>query len=189
MMAEDIVLTVSDALNHARIPYMVVGAFVGIYYGITRTTEDADFLLQVHDLDLTSLRHSLGPAFSVDPQTGFESITLGIHYVASHKDSDFAVDLFLLRDDPHDQLSFSRRRLISFDRGQTFIPPPEDFVITKLRWFNRRHANKDIDDARNVLAVQQGHLDLAYIRHWCSQHGTLALLEETLQSIPPLPPA
>ena len=188
MNAEDVVIAVSKALDRVGIPYMVVGAFVGIYYGIHRTTEDADFLLQVQNLDVAGFRDSLGAEFSIDPQSRLESITLGTYYVARHKDSDFCIDLFLLRGDPHDQLSFSRRKLISFDRGQAWIPSAEDFIITKLRWSKSGQRGKDIEDVRSVLAVQQGKLDLQYIRQWCGVHGTVELLEKTLQSIPPLPP-
>ena len=93
-----------------------------------------------------------------------------------------------MRDDAHEQLSFSRRKHIRFDRGETWICSPEDYVITKLQWAKRQLRGKDIDDARAVLAVQQGKLDLPYIRHWCDHHATRDLLERTLQSIPPLPP-
>ena len=189
MTAEDVVLAISNALTQTHVPYMAVGAFVGIYYGIGRTTEDADFLLQVSDPDLGALRAALGPDFTVDSQAKLESITLGTYYVAKHVASDFGIDLFLLRDDPHDQLSFSRRRKITFDRGESYIPAPEDFLITKLRWFKLRQRPKDIEDVKNVLAVQQGKLDLAYIRQWCNQHGTCEIFEMARASIPPLPPA
>ncbi len=38
----------------------------------------------------------------------------------------------------------------------------------------------DIDDARNVLAVRHGDLDMAYIRRWCADHGTTATLDRLL---------
>jgi hypothetical protein len=41
-----------------------------------------------------------------------------------------------------------------------------------------RSANrtKDLDDARNVLAVRRDDLDLAEIRRWCAVHGTTTTL-------------
>ena len=187
MTAEEIVLAVAAALERVGIPYMAVGALAGVYYGINRATDDADFVIQVDELDLSTLRQALGPEFIVDPQVRFESITLGTHYVVSHPDSDFDIDLFLLRNDEHGHLSFSRRQRIAFDRGETYICTPEDFVITKLQWARTGLRGKDIEDARSVLAVQQRKLDLPYIRRWCAQHGTHELLEKTLQSIPPFP--
>jgi len=45
---------------------MAVGAFAGIYHGINRTTDDADFVIQVEHLDLTKLRRELEPQFAND---------------------------------------------------------------------------------------------------------------------------
>ncbi len=53
-------------------------------------------------------------------------------------------------------------------------------VITKLRWGRHANRSKDLDDARNVLAVRQGDLDMAYIRNWCAGHGTTAILDRLL---------
>ncbi len=187
MTAEEIVLAVAGALERASIPYMTVGGLAGIYYGINRTTDDADFVLQVSELNLSALRQALGPGFIVDPQVSFETITLGTRYVVHHPESDFDVDLFILRDDPQDQLAFTRRKRITFDRGEAVICTAEDFVVTKLNWAMRERRSKDFEDARAVLAVQQGKLDLPYIRHWCDRQGTRELLEKTIRSIPPIP--
>jgi len=60
----------------------------------------------------------------------------------------------------------------------------------KLRWaIAGKSREKDADDARNVLSVQQGRLDMPYIRSWCEKHGSLDLLNEILSSVPPLPSA
>ncbi len=48
-------------------------------------------------------------------------------------------------------------------------------------------ALKDLDDARDVLAVQGPEtLDMIYVRNWCSAHGTTERLETSLDSPPPL---
>ena len=55
-------------------------------------------------------------------------------------------------------------------------------VVQKLRWGR----NKNLDDARDVLAVQNPtNLDMEYIRHWCAEHKTIDLLRDALASIPP----
>jgi hypothetical protein len=187
MTAEEIVLAVAAALERTAIPYMTVDGIAGIYYGINRTTDDADFLLQVRELNLTALRQALGPGFIIDAQISFETISLGTRYAVSHPESDFDIDLFLLRDDPHDQLAFSRRKRIAFDRGEAFICTPEDYIITKLLWAKRERRPKDFEDVRAVLAVQRTKLDLPFIRHWCDQHATHDLLKKALRSIPPIP--
>jgi hypothetical protein len=185
----DIVAKLIDALDRSRIPYMVVGSYSSNVYGIERTTVDADLVLQLESRPLDELIRNLGPDFSFDSQLGFETVTMTLRYIVTHRDPYFKIELFLLSDDPHDRLRFSRRIAGQVGSRTVFLPLPEDVVITKLRWSKGGQRHKDVDDVRNVLAVQQGRLDLAYIRHWCAQHGTLELFERTLQSLPPLPPA
>jgi hypothetical protein len=56
-------------------------------------------------------------------------------------------------------------------------------VVQKLRW----DRNKDLDDVRDVLAVQGPEtLDMAYVEGWCAEHGTLDRLKAALDGIPPL---
>jgi len=58
-----------------------------------------------------------------------------------------------------------------------------DIITQKIRWGR----SKDLDDARDVLAVQGPEtLDMTYIRNWCSIHGTTRRLETILASLPPL---
>jgi hypothetical protein len=61
-------------------------------------------------------------------------------------------------------------------------------LIQKLRWFGRSRRVKDLEDAKNVLAVQAKKLDLNYVRQWTDRHGTSNLLDQLLSSSEPLPP-
>ena len=39
---------------------------------------------------------------------------------------------------------------------------------------------------RSILAVRGSEWDWEYLRHWSTEHGTLALLDQIQDSIPPL---
>ena len=62
----------------------------------------------------------------------------------------------------------------------------EDMIITKLGWATLANRSKDRDDVRNMIAVRGDELDWDYIRRWCAEHYTLALLDEIRDSIPPV---
>lgn len=188
MNPNDIVAKVAAALDRAQIPFMLVGSFSSNAYGIERTTQDADFVLTFESHSIADLIRELGPDFKVESQLGFETVTMTSRYIATHRTPVFKIELFLLGDDPHDVARFARRKTGTIGNQPIPLPTPEDVVITKLRWSRLGKRSKDIHDAQNVLAVQQGKLDLEYIRHWCDQHATRDLLESTLASIPPLPP-
>ena len=166
---------------------MLVGSFSSNVHGIERNTKDADLVLQLTSQSIATLAREFGVDFSFDPQMGFETVTMTSRYIVSHRDPVFKIELFLLSDDAHDVERF-RRRLSATIAGRTvYVASPEDVVITKLRWSKQGRRAKDVEDVRGVLAVQQGKVNLAYIRSWCDQHGTRELLEKTIASIPSLP--
>jgi hypothetical protein len=177
---ESITLRVAEALGACGIPFLLSGSFASNYYGIPRSTRDADFVLQAEHAVGPEFTERLGEDFVLDGQLSFETNTGTFRQVLRHKKKAFKVELFLLSQDAHDQTRFQRRRSVQLHDRQIWLPSPEDVVVTKLRWAR----GKDRDDARDVMAVQRDKLDWGYIEQWCRQHGTLALLEEIRHSLP-----
>ena len=177
MTAMDLVTRVIDALEALHIPYMVVGAFSVNVYGRPRSTEDADFVIELGDTPVSSLVGELGGDFVLDPQLSFETVTATSRYRLDHKNSLFLVELFLLSEDPHDRERFARRSEGDIGGRRVFVPTAEDVIITKLRWSRQGQRAKDSEDVLNVLKVQAGRLDYDYIRRWCDRHGTRSLFE------------
>jgi hypothetical protein len=181
----DLVLRFIDLLDQFAIPYMLVGSYSSNYYGRPRSTKDADFVLTIRGDQLTQLQKALGHEFHVDQQLSFEAITMTTYYVITHPATAFKLDLFLLSDDAHGQEEFRRRRQVDFEGHSTWLPSPEDVIIQKLRWSQSPGRVQDLPDAAHVLRIQRPlGLDVAYIRHWCDQHGTRGLFEDLLADIP-----
>jgi len=177
----EIVAVVLGALNDAQIPYMLVGSLSSNLYGEPRFTKDADFVVQLTGQSLEALAQRLGPAFKLDRQMGFETITGRSCYRIAHAGGDFLIELFELTDDPHNQERFARRRTSVFAGVRVFVPTAEDVIVQKLRWYQRGQRLKDLLDVQSVIDVQAGNLDMAYLRHWCGSHGTLELLEKAFR--------
>jgi hypothetical protein len=177
--ANQIVLRVIQTLEGQGIPYMLVGSYSSNAFGVGRSTQDADFVLELGDRAATPLFQALAPDLAFDPQMRLESVTGTLRFVGKHA-SGFKVELFLISDDAHDRERFRRRSRQPFLDAFAYLPTAEDVVIQKLRWFERSKRAKDLDDVKNVMAVQVGRLDLDYIRRWCDEHGTRSLFEELL---------
>jgi len=177
---ESITVRVAEALEACGIPFLLSGSFASNYYGIPRSTRDADFVLEAQRGVGPEFAERLGDEFRLDPQLSFETNTGTFRQGLRHKKSAFKVELFLLSQDAHDQSRFKRRRAVQLHDRRVWLPSPEDVVITKLRWAR----GKDKDDVRDVMAVQRDKLDWGYIEDWCRRHGTLALLEEIRHSLP-----
>lgn len=186
MNGEDATLAVIDALEAQGVPYMVVGSFSTNYYGIPRSTKDADLVVDPAPLSFGRLSQDLGPDFVVDRQLSFETVTGTLRHEMRLKDDSFKIELFHLGGDPHDRERFGRRVQATMLGRPVWLPTPEDVIITKLRWALLAGRSKDRDDARDVIAVQGDRIDWGYVHAWCDRHGTRALLEEIRRSIPPL---
>jgi hypothetical protein len=174
---------VVDAMDALRIPYMLVGSLSCNYYMIPRSTQDADFVVQLPPGAISSLANRLGDAFRLDRQMSFETVTATTRYVLRLIDSAFVVELFLLSDDAHDQQRFARRRIGRILDRDVAIPTAEDVILTKLRWSHAGQRTKDLEDARNVIAMETDRIDWAYVNSWCDRHGTRELLDQVRRSL------
>jgi hypothetical protein len=183
----DLAARVIEALEAERIEYMVVGALSSSVFGIPRATKDVDIVLQLETREpLLRLEGRLGDLVVFDPQVTFETLTGSLRHILTAKTSPpFTVELFELGSDPFVVERFSRRRAewSSQLKRKVFLPTAEDVIIQKLRWGRP----KDLEDARDVLAVQtRARLDMDYITRWCAAHQTSDRLLSIMAEIEPL---
>ncbi len=179
---------VVDAFDSLGINYLLADSYSSNYYGIPRSTKDADFVA-VLEKKIVRLAELLGGEFELDPQPSFESVTGTMREILIVDSLPFKIEIFHLSSDPHDQSRFERRRKAHDDiiGRDVFIPTAEDVIVTKLRWAHGAKRGKDSDDVRDVIAVQGDEaLDWDYIHKWTAEHGTRELLDEIRASVPPI---
>ena len=180
MSSTDLVLRVIEAFEIAKVQYMLAGSYSSNYYGRPRSTQDADFVVQIDSKQFAEVATAIGGDFHVDQQMSFESITMTTRYVIDHPATAFKIELFLLSSDAHDQARFQRRQQVEFEGRLATLPTAEDVVVTKLRWSRQGRRAKDVEDVRKILSLRASKLDLPYIRQWADQHGTRELFERLL---------
>lgn len=183
-MNVDTLVKLIDTLNALAVPYMLVGSLASNVYGIPRSTQDADFVIQSGVISLPELTGYLGPAVKLDPQPSFDPVTCTLRHVLHLQESAFKIEVFILGEDAHDQERFRRRRQVQLLNRPAYILAVEDVIITKLRWAAHLNRAKDIEDVRNVVNVQADRIDWNYVLPWCEQHGTRELLDKIRQSLP-----
>jgi hypothetical protein len=186
MIGTDAVRDVIAALDDCGIPYILVGSYSTNVYGIPRSTQDADFVIQLGEASISALARRLEPSIRIDPQMSFETVTMTRRYVAEAVGTAFKIEFFLLGDDLYQRERFRRRVLVSTLDRQVWLPTPEDVIVTKLQWALLANRTKDRDDARDVIAVQSDRVDWGYVHEWSERQGTRALLDEIRASIPPI---
>jgi hypothetical protein len=132
---------------------------------------------------LLRLEQRLSEIVNFDPQATFETLTGSVRHILTAKTKPpFIVELFELGSDPFVIERFSRRRAewSGQIKRRVFLPTAEDVIVQKLRWGRA----KDLEDARDVLAVQTPvKLDMVYITKWCDIHQTSGHLKKLLDEI------
>ncbi len=185
MTIEELANSAIDLCERLDTEYMVTGALAFNFYGIPRSTKDVDLVIDVSNPSaMSSIIKGLEPAISFGGQIQFDTITWGKRHIGRPVGTTaLSIELFELFDDPFVMSQFKRRvQIPSVQLNRIMhIPTAEDIVVQKLRWARP----KDLEDARDVLAVQDpARLDMAYVEKWCAEHGTLERLKGILESLP-----
>ena len=163
-----------DAAQELHIDYLLVGSLAAGYYGLSRSTVDADFVVQLGPQKLSEVVRRMGAAYRLSPQSGFEIFTNKRIDEIQVVGTIFKIDVFPLTGDPFDQERFRRRREVGLQGRQVFLPTAEDVVVAKVRWSRV----KDLEDAKDVLNMQAKTLDWLYVERWCDLHATRQSLEK-----------
>ena len=113
---------------------MLVGSFSSNLNAIPRSTEDADFVVDLGERSILDVIRRVGPDLILNPQMSFETATGTTRHELSLADDPFKIELFPLSLDPHDQARFRRRVRARILGRDAWAPTAEDVIITKLRW-------------------------------------------------------
>lgn len=180
-------VAIFDTAESNNVEHMAVGAIAAGTYGIPRATKDIDLLVSLDAVHgIRKLIPALEEIIEFEAQAQFDTITWGRRHVGvSRTPPPFKVELFEMFSDSFVESEFSRRqrRFVPLLNREIWLPTAEDIIVQKIRWGR----SKDLDDARDVLAVQGPEtLDMPYIENWCAVHDTSGRLRDILASLPEL---
>lgn len=177
---------VVSALETMNIPYMVVGGFAAIIYGEPRLTIDVDIVVDMRREHVRSFARAFPiPEYYASEEAILDSLARRYPFNVIHTSTGAKVDLVPLPNDPFTRMAFQRRRRLTFDElgfSATFITA-EDIIIAKLLAYRETESEKHLRDARGVLFIQWGEVDLEAVRRSARLSGVLDLLERIVMSI------
>lgn len=185
---------VVQALEEIEAPYMIVGAFAGLAFGVSRATFDVDILVDLRDSDFEALaaRFPL-PRYYADPEMMRNSTRLGILFNIIDTELGVKADLVPLSREPGYEVAFARRIRQTFqdEQGETFTAwyaQPTDIIIGKLQAWTEGRSAKHPNDIHAMLVfalsgLSDIPLDLPAIAAAAARLGpaTLALWHSLLQ--------
>lgn len=183
MSQSELLKSVVQVLESAKIDYMVTGSIASSLHGEPRLTHDIDIVapIETGNIDVL-LRAFQAPAFYLSA----ESIESALRNQSMFNLLDVfggdKVDFWILTTEPFDRSRFSRRRRQTIDGKQIDVSSPEDTILAKLRWAELSGGSeKQFQDALRIYEVQHAALDLAYINLW-ADHLNVEPLWRRLQA-------
>jgi len=168
----DVILRLAGICERTGVPYAVGGAVAASFWGVPRTTQDADLLVSVPALVSQHFADALAEeGFSVvDPSGGGMPTVTGLR---RQSDAEGLMRL-ACRNVPVEmfvpvvplQHEILRRATDEPFHGRTIkVTSAEDLILLKMAF----HRQKDIQDVRGILGVQKGRLDLGHLRSWSAR--------------------
>jgi len=157
MSVSDFYIRVVKALGEIGAPYMIVGAFGGSVFGVARSTNDIDMLVDLQEKDCYAISEKFPlPRYYADPEMIKNSIEMGIMFNLIDTEEGARADLVPLKREPEYQLAFNRRVKENFQSpsGESFeawVAQPTDIIIGKLHAWNEGRSDKHPKDIFSIL--------------------------------------
>lgn len=176
---------VLQTLERLQASYVIIGAFAGTSYGVTRVTFDVDIVVGLSEAHIQALAASFPPPrFYADPDQMRDSIRLGIMFNIIDTSEARKVDLIPLTMKPGYDFALQRRtrREIFFTPEKSFeawFARPEDVIVGKLMAWQEGGSYKHETDIRDILvAIKLGDdpelstsFDYNYVDRWAAKLG------------------
>jgi hypothetical protein len=164
---------VLDALEEAKVKYLVGGAVAVWGWGEARTTRDFDVVVDLPIEQMAQLSESLRTREMLVPVEVILDLYLAsadLPINAIHQPTGYKLELFLLRpDDPLRASALQRRLLIDFgpNIGEAYVHSPEDLILYKLQYYSLSSQPKHIRDIGSIIAmVGKDSLEHDYLTAW-----------------------
>jgi hypothetical protein len=186
----DVLQLVTETLERLGLAYMVAGSIASTIYGEPRYTQDADVVVQLSRLSIDEVTKAFSRDFYIDRGQVERAVEAVSSFNIIHLDSAFKVDLFTVGLGGFEEQALNRRGRKTLDSKSQYAPfvqTPEDTVLAKLRWFQQggRVSDQQWRDVLGILKVQEGMLDIAYLRKWAGELRVADLLEEAFRDARP----
>jgi hypothetical protein len=175
------------ALDDIEAPYMIVGAFGGYPFGITRVTFDIDILVDLREQDFDALSKKFPlPRYYADPEMMKNSTKMGIMFNIIDTNEGIKADLVPLKREPDYEVAFERRVRRNFvdPAGNAFtawVAQPTDIIIGKLEAWNQGRSDKHPNDIYSMVAFDLSDLSDLSIDYKLITKEAKRIGQETLE--------
>jgi hypothetical protein len=168
-------LDILRTLEAIGAPYMIIGAFAGTVYGITRVTYDIDMVVELNGHHIQALADAYQlPRYYADPEMMRNSIDLGIMFNIIDTNRGEKADLIPLSLAYKQAFERRIRQVVEIPGAEPFevwCARPEDVIVGKLMAWTEGRSHKHETDIYEMMVfhyldadpAQSASFDEAYI--------------------------
>ncbi len=154
---EAALVEVTSFLDDRRIPYMIIGGFANLFWGVERFTKDLDVTIEVPDQELEDLVRRLGERFDLSGLDALASARRN-HLIQFQTRTGVPVDLIIAAL-PYESAALRRAIAANVAGKEVRLCSPEDLIIHKLASERRQ----DAVDVEGLILRQSKKLDRQYL--------------------------
>jgi len=176
--------SVIQTLERLDAPYVIIGAFAGMSYGVTRLTADVDIVVDLAGGHLQALAAAYPPPrYYADLYQMQDSMQRGMMFNIIDSSEGRKVDLIPVTMPPGYGFALKNRiRRTVLHRAEplaAWLARPEDVIVGKLMAWKEGHSFKHAQDIRDILVAVRlneepewtAHFDFDYVTRWAIQLG------------------
>jgi hypothetical protein len=170
-----------DVLDRLGIVYAVGGSIASSLHGISRSTIDADVIVEPFPGKEAEFVACFGPDFYVSLDAVRRAVRERSSFNIIQTTTGIKADVFVRKERPFERSVMGRRQSFTSREPHArplFFVSPEDIILLKLEWYRigNEVSERQWTDVQNVLRVQASRLDWPYLETWAGQLGVADLL-------------
>jgi hypothetical protein len=172
-----------EKLQQAGIDYVICGSMAASFYGITRSTQDTDIIINPTEEQLTNFLNLLGNTYYVRKDTALEALKHEGMFNIIEIENACKADLIIKKRSAFSEEVFQRKRKEKLLGKDLYILSPEDSILSKLLWAKQSRSELQYNDVMKVLEARAGSLDVKYLNKWAKQLNVEDDLNKCLSQI------
>ena len=157
---------VVEKLQHAGIDYVICGSMAASFYGVERSTQDADIIIDTTEEQLMNFSKLLGDAYYVSSKSALDAFRQRSMFNIIDVNNAWKADLIIRKKTDFCVEEFKRKRKENLLGKDLYILSPEDSILSKLSWAKQSNSESQQNDVMKILEIQAGHLDMTYLNKW-----------------------
>jgi len=167
---QELLAAVTEALQHAGVPYMVVGSLASTFHGEPRATQDIDIVIDPQPQQLADLITSFdSDTFYVGD--GHAALASRGMFNVIDVAGGWKIDFIVRKDRAFSKLEMTRRIEAEVLGVRVFVATAEDTVVAKLEWAATSGSERQRADAAAVIAVSGDMFDWDHLWRWADALG------------------